>query len=411
MRRALLFLLLAAQVPLFSQLRRGRSKPAADQSAPVERSKGKLTKIDEKTLVVDAPDGRTLEFTRSEKTKFFRDTQEIQPAEFKPGSQVTVEATQDENGVLHALNVYLEKAIPHEAEAGPPPEAAGRAPGNTPLSEAGDNDPGPPVLKRGVPVERPSPQTADLPEAPAEPAPPVEAAGPSEDPLIAKARETTVGFTDKLPNYVCKEFMTRYASSTEPADWKPLDLVSTDLVYEQGREKYGNISVNGKPFRKGMQDLGGAWSTGEFGTMLLDLFAPGTAAQFELRREGSIAGARARVYDFEVERTHSHWRVSAPSQSMFAGYRGSVWIEPQTGRVLRLEIQARALPKEFPLDTVESAVDYDHVMIGGRKFLLPVHAETLACERGTRNCSRNTIDFRTYHKYEASSDITFASDK
>jgi hypothetical protein len=51
------------------------------------------------------------------------------------------------------------------------------------------------------------------------------------------------------------------------------------------------------------------------------------------------------------------------------------------------------------------------VLIGDRKFLLPVHSEALSCERGTRQCSRNTIDFRNYKKFDSSSDITFEPDK
>jgi hypothetical protein len=265
-------------------------------------------------------------------------------------------------------------------------------------------------LKRGVPAHR---QDEDLEDARSNPSSPTEAAEssdavPAVDPVIEKARQTTVAFTEKLPNYVCKEFMARYASAARPADWRALDVVSTSLVYEQGRESYREITINGKPFQKGMEQMTGAWSTGEFATMLLDLFNPWTAAEFHQHRQASLAGVEAQVYDFVVERARSHWRVTEASQSIMPSYKGSVWIEPATGRVLRIEMQARALPKEFPLDTVESAIDYDNAMIGGKKFLLPVHAETLACQRGTNNCSRNAIDFRNYHKFEATSDVTFS---
>ena len=51
------------------------------------------------------------------------------------------------------------------------------------------------------------------------------------------------------------------------------------------------------------------------------------------------------------------------------------------------------------MDTVESAVDYATVWIGEKSFLLPVHAESLGCERGTGACSHNLIDFRNYHEF------------
>jgi hypothetical protein len=433
MKPALLILLLAAQVPVFSQM--GGSglpwphrKKAESKELTTQRSLGKLTKVDDQSLVVEIPDGRVLTFKRTDKTQFFRDEKEIKPVELKVGDRVTVEATEDKEGYMYALKVSVSPPPPSEETAVAKPAetettTGGRGEGNSPAPVDSDSaEPGRPKLKHGAPARRqdadteedaaaapahsPSPETREAtqpretPEAP-----------PTDDPLIEKAKQATVAFTEKLPNYVCKEFMARYQSSRQPADWQALDVVSTDIIYEAGRESYRNIAVNGKPFQKGMEQMSGAWSTGEFGTILLDLFAPWTAAEFRLRRRAMVAGVETRVYDFEVDRQHSHWHVQVASQSMLPAYKGSVWIEPSTGKVLRLEMRARQLPERFPMDTVESAVDYDSVMIGGRKFLLPVHAETLACERGTSNCSRNAIDFRNYHKFESNSDITFASDK
>jgi hypothetical protein len=102
-----------------------------------------------------------------------------------------------------------------------------------------------------------------------------------------------------------------------------------------------------------------------------------------------------------VRRENSHWMLQARSQTLAAAYGGSVWVDAKTARVVRIEMQARNLPSDFPMDTVESAVDYSYVMIGGRSFLLPVHAESLGCERGTRYCSHNIIDFRNYHEFKS----------
>jgi hypothetical protein len=65
------------------------------------------------------------------------------------------------------------------------------------------------------------------------------------------------------------------------------------------------------------------------------------------------------------------------------------------------------MPRTFQLDTVESAIDYDYVLIGDGKFLLPVHSEALSCIRGTNSCSRNVIDFRNYKKFTADTSISF----
>jgi hypothetical protein len=51
------------------------------------------------------------------------------------------------------------------------------------------------------------------------------------------------------------------------------------------------------------------------------------------------------------------------------------------------------------MDTIESAVDYSYVMIGGKSFLLPVHAESLGGPRGADSCSHNLIEFLNYHEF------------
>jgi hypothetical protein len=108
-----------------------------------------------------------------------------------------------------------------------------------------------------------------------------------------------------------------------------------------------------------------------------------------------------------VDRPNSAWQISRGGQSITPGYSGSIWVEKETGHVLRVEMQADGIPKSFPMDKVEATVEYDMVRISGEPSLLPVHSENLGCERGTPYCSRNVIEFRNYHKFGSESTITF----
>jgi hypothetical protein len=232
-----------------------------------------------------------------------------------------------------------------------------------------------------------------------------------QDPLVSKAADAALAFTETLPNYVCQEVASRYESQTSPPSWHALDVVTTDLVYQDGKENYRNIMVNGKPTNKPLEETG-AWSTGEFGTLLIDLFSPATDAEFHYRRDGRTSGVEAKIYDFSVKRENSHWDIHFGSQQYTPAFEGSTWIDPKTGRVLRIEIEAKGLPDGFPSDHVESATDYQYVRLGdAQQYLLPVHAEILSCQRGTNYCSRNTIDFRNYHKYTGESSIQFGDVK
>jgi hypothetical protein len=430
-----------------------KGKHDKSQNEPTVHIKGKLSKIEEKTVSIDVPDGRVIDFQHDAKTKVYRESNEIKFAELKVGDEVSAEGNEDKDGYYYATAIRAEKNAPSETAKTQPaktepaksepaksePPKSESAKGETapaeerptetidapaPVQDAGD--PGPPTLKHGAKprsqnaeiaenttVIRPLPPSVQAvpPAAPAaQAAPALRAQSEPLDPVIEKARAAAETFSANLPNYVCKEFMARFASMSRPVDWQALDVVSTEIVYEGGKESYRNVQVNGKA-RKSLEDTGGAWSTGEFATTMRDILSPWTAAEFHVRRDAQIAGMTAKVYDFKVERPNSHWHVQVASQSINPAYKGSLWIDPKSGRVLRIEMQARSLPEEFTLDVVESAVEYQNVRIGEGMFLLPAHAESLSCERGTSNCSRNVIDFRNYHKFSSESDITFADQK
>jgi hypothetical protein len=252
-------------------------------------------------------------------------------------------------------------------------------------------------MKRG-----PQPALPPCPDPPPDTSPPADSARTRslspDAPLIERAREAAFEFSEKLPNFICDEVMARYAHRGRQDS--PLDVVSAELVYDNARESYRNVKINGSPTNTDLEEIDGARSTGEFASTLLDLFSPDTDAQFGPGAASTIASFNAQVYDFRVRREHSHWRVQADTQTLYPAYQGSVWVDPKTARVLRVEMQARDIPSKFPMDTIESAVDYSYVTIGGTAFLLPVHAENLGCQRDATDCSHNIINFRNYHEFK-----------
>jgi hypothetical protein len=315
----------------------------------------------------------------------------------------------------------------------------GDAPSRSSAASTDPDDPGPPTLVRGRPAprsassssgdsapliagSRPSIQAQDVngvtrpPAAPVVDDRPVEerAIGeprlaPSGDPIIDMAREEAFSFSETLPNYVVKQFTTRYVTEVarnRGTSWRALDTITADLVYQDGKESYKNFLVNGRVSREA-PEKSGSWSSGEFASTLQDIMSPITNADFHGKRSTTIVNRPAYRYDFSVEQQNSHWHVEASAQSYQPAYTGSVWIDKENYRVLRIELAARDMPRSFPLDQVESSVDYDYVLIGDEKYLLPTHSEALSCVRGTSDCSRNTIEFRNYKKFGAETNITF----
>ncbi|MCU1336450.1 MAG: hypothetical protein JWO19_2031 [Bryobacterales bacterium] len=333
----------------------------------------------------------------------------------------------DDRPVLRRNNPEPQPDKPKEAaketaKDAPKPEVPDNTPPATvmrpPDPKPDADDSGPPALRRGVPAPRRQTAEAQTAEATISSQPAV-AAGTAaaeappqnipvqDDPVIAKAREAALAYSETLPNYLVQQMTTRYQSDRPKAGWQALDVVTADVTYQDGRESYKNIKVGNKSVNKPMDEIEGTRSTGEFSTLLEQLLESG-AAKFRSGGQDTIRNRSALVYSFEIPRELSRWRIEAPSQLYYPAIKGSIWIDKETSRVLRIEQQGRAMPALFPFDTVETSADYDFVRLGTTgPYLLPVEAEVLSCQRGISLCSRNKIEFRNYRKFGAETNITF----
>ncbi|MBV8553099.1 MAG: hypothetical protein JOY54_17520 [Acidobacteriaceae bacterium] len=432
-------------IPLPRRHKKDQKQSEAQQ--PTMTKEGKTVSNDGKTLVIDTDDGRELTLALTSQTKFTRSGNDLTPDKIIPRTTVRVDAAEDNDANLTAVKVELLKDAPPEA-----PERTGAGGANGSAANAGGNaaddemltrptilkdtnePPDKPVLRHGKPTSLPtnddggsSPvQTASnsaskSSQAPAAPktsaqndssdftiddgAAPVKR--PASQDLIEKTKEWAETFTQGLPNYVCEQVTARYMERSRATGWEPLDVVTAKVVYEDGKEEYKEITVGGKRTNKSMMELGGSTSTGEFASTLRSLFSERSQAEFKLVQSTTINGNPAAVYDFKVPLRYSDWYIKIGGQALRPGYSGSVWIDKITAEVRRIEMEADKVPEDFPLDSIQWAVDYDEVSLGTAKYLLPAHADNLACQRGSPICTKNSTDFRNYHRYTGESTITY----
>jgi len=388
---------------------------------------GTLRQISDDRIVLETANKALVNIALGITTKYYRGSTSgamIVSADFHPGDHLSIEAMRDDKGTYQAKALSLVK----------PATPAERAAAERPVGDPGGN--GPPELRRGIPsnnaVEsesRPGILASDVNGVTRAPAPPE--TGPdadgafivdtdsgryrisrSGDEVIDDAREAALRYSQTLPNFIVKQNTTRLESNSlkgGETSWRTYDTVTADVVSEKGYETYRNILINGKAPKDDISKTG-AWSTGEYSNVLLDILATDSHADFHNKRSTTISNRAAWRYDFTIEKENSHWRVSTNKGSYEPGYTGAIWFDKASSRALRIELDAGNMPPDFPLDDVQSAIDYDFVRIGDGEFLLPVHAESLSCERGTKYCSRNVIDFRNYRKFTADSSITFGDD-
>lgn len=248
--------------------------------------------------------------------------------------------------------------------------------------------------------EKPAaPVPASVPQ-PTEPAAP---AAPAPLTLLEQARHHALEFMEDLPNFIVIQIVNRYERRPGQKDWEQADKLEIELRYraKQG-EQFTLLRINDRPTERSYQDLGGATSTGEFGSMLAALFSPASQADFRESRRDVIRGHQAVVYDFKVKKANSSSQITDRSsgRTVTAGYEGSVWIDTETGRVLRIEQSAVDMQRNFPITLAESAVEYDWITIAEQRFLLPVYAEVILGSDADRHYSRNVIELRNYRMFD-----------
>jgi len=350
-------------------------------AAGVEYVTGIVHEISPSSLTLDT--GDTIAIPKS--ARYFSTMGKVKPSDFAPGDHVTVEATRDAKGQYTARSITLNKKGTAEDKA-----------------EARK-----PLATQSAPAPSSSSAAAPAPAA-VQPAPPTHI----DDDVIGKARAAAFSYSKTLPSYTVKQVTNRYSTIPDPHKaytWQALDVVTTDLVYENGKERYANTMVNGKPTE--YVEHTGSWSEGDFANMLLAVFLPSAHAEFTDQKEVVIRGRPAWRYEYSVAKENSTWTLHAEGKDVKPAYVGSVWIDKATYRVLRLEMAARGLEKDFSLDTAESSIDYGFVTIAGEEALLPVDSDGLSCTRNSTDCTRERTEYTNYRKFDASSHITFGDSK
>lgn len=256
--------------------------------------------------------------------------------------------------------------------------------------------------------------TVDLPEAATSTRAASQAKQPPPPPeseqvrIIDAARVHALSYTAELPNFVCLQVTQRYVDpSGLEMDWLRQDEIKTRVSYFESQENYEVLSVNNKVIAdRGMHELGGATSTGEFGSMLAELFSPKTATSFGWARHSILRRRPVYVFHYQVRRDHSRWRIRFEnSKEIITAYRGLVYIDKKSGQVLRIAMRATGIPMDFPIQEARSRLDYDFVTISEQQFLLPLKAQMNM--RQSKMLVRNNVSFRLYRKFSAEAILSF----
>ena len=232
--------------------------------------------------------------------------------------------------------------------------------------------------------------------------------------ILAAAREYALNYSKTLPDFLCLQDTHRYVDRNykpgSDGSWSPSDRVVAKLSYFDQHEKYDLLSQNDNALiGKQFEAIGGSISTGEFGSVLRDIFDPSSAGEFHWSRWATVRGQLAHAYTYSIDQPHARRTVDYNhDQQTTPGYHGEVFIlKGDSAAVVRIT-QDPEMPAGFPIQEIHESIDYSYVDISGQKFWLPLKAGLIM--RSDRNGTRNEIEFRGYRKYSADSSITFKDD-
>jgi hypothetical protein len=224
--------------------------------------------------------------------------------------------------------------------------------------------------------------------------------------LWDEAAKNAMGYLAHLPNFRCIQETHRFTAPLKtPDQLKEADFFKDDLVYEDGRERYQRVEINGVKPENAQEVHTGVHSRNEFGSMLRGLFDPDAAASYKWAGRSMAMGVLCQVFDVEVSKPKSNFMLNYGGRRELAGYTGRVFIDEETGMVRRLTIQGTGLPKEFGLQSPALSLDYGMVKIGTDDYLLPLRSVLQL--RHAKAFVRNETVFRGYRKFDADSQIKF----
>src|SRR5215831_10069606 len=124
--------------------------------------------------------------------------------------------------------------------------------------------------------------------------------------IITEARDYALNYSKTLPDFICTQVTRRYAApapgtrqggpaGSDPS-WYALDTLTLKLSYFEQKEDYKLILVNNAVTTQDYRTLGGATSTGDFGSMMREIFEPASQAHFEWDHWGTLRGRRVMAF-------------------------------------------------------------------------------------------------------------------
>jgi hypothetical protein len=250
--------------------------------------------------------------------------------------------------------------------------------------------------------------------------------------MLASTVEYLAKTLPKLPNFYATRTTVRVehklskrrtkAGSRNDSSWRQVGGSKAVVVYRDGKEV-----INPREWGKNSPhpEGEGLITRGTFGPILSVVFVDAahsggfTWSRWERGSAGTVA-----VFRYRVPKEQSHYSVGTHGLSsdegdvaQVSGYHGEMAIDPATGTILRVTVQAEQLLGS-PILQSDIMVEYAPVEIGGKTYICPVRSVSMA-ETGSMGVlgpfgestsapdipRLNDVTFDNYHQFRSESRI------
>jgi len=224
--------------------------------------------------------------------------------------------------------------------------------------------------------------------------------------FLNKVREANLALYSDLRSFVCDEHIVRYRGYVDGSKARQLDTVSASVSFENGVEQYTDIAQNREP-RASMSDLGGAWSVGEFGTLLRQTEQLLGTSAVSFRQYSTVDGTSTAVYSFDTSDAESPWELQIRGERFVLPFHTEVYVSRLTGQIVKLERSTNSVPLKLGLSEIRWSLSLKPAEMNGQIWLLPSTARYAVLYRGTDRLEWNEIQFAGYHRYGSEASIRY----
>jgi hypothetical protein len=165
--------------------------------------------------------------------------------------------------------------------------------------------------------------------------------------------------------------MERYKGREADERGDLVDVINATVLTNKTTEEYSDIYRN-KKIIKSISGLRGAWSSGGYNSMLLDVKKALLSGTLESPTPATLDGTPALLLAFDViEGSGSSWEFRVDSTRYLLPFHAEVWASEATGDILKISRRSLLTPPGTGIKELTWSLQFSSVTLNGAPFRLP----------------------------------------